>query len=283
MQSRSLKLVYRLLTTEISLKKIYFFLLAKITGLRANTYTYNVNKFPYKIRLLEAGKQNVKLKELKPTYVLLRQKVIECKVNLNSLVDCVKIELPKVIEIPPIYTMIKWNHNKLSVIIQCRHYLLGLSANINLILNQDFSLKTQSKVNKIDEDLIELDRRVRTTEEIIELSPYVRKAKKTALYKIPIVKTPLYKLYFTESQLEHFKDILSKQRKTRKSNIEIVSIYDKMNIDYYASIKQDQDRKNLICYLNNKPAMTSNETMYHLIIGRTKDTQEVIKALALLD
>lgn len=283
MQSGSLSAIYRLLTTEISIKKIYFFLLARITGLRTATHVCTVNKFPYKIRLLDAGKQNIKLKELKPTYVLVRQKVIECNVNLKSLIDRVKIELPKVIEVPPIYTMIKWNHNNLSVITHCRHYVLGLSAKINLILNQDYSLKTELHVNKIDEDLIELDRRIRITEEIIELSPYTHKAKKSALYKIPIVKTPLYKLYFTEGQLDYFKEVLSKQSKTRKNNIEIVSIYDKLNIDYYASIKQDQDRKNLICYLNSKPGMMDNKTMYHLVIGRTKDTQQIIKALALLD
>ncbi|OGI21217.1 MAG: hypothetical protein A2287_06725 [Candidatus Melainabacteria bacterium RIFOXYA12_FULL_32_12] len=283
MQSRSLTFIYRLLLTEISLKKIYFFLLRKLTGLKTIVHSHIFSEFPNTINLLDLHSKDIKTKELNPIYVLIRQKTIECKINFNNIKDSLKINLPGIHEIPPIYTMIRWRHTDLSVITQCRSYLLGLSAKINLILNQDFSLKTEIKVKKIDEDAIELDRRVRTTEEIIELSPYVRKAKKGTLYKIPIIKKPLYKLYFTDDQMNDFKEILAKQAKTRKTNIEIVSIYDKLNIEYYSSIKQDQDRKNLICYLNNKLDIINNKVMYHLVIGRKKDSQEVIKSLALLE
>lgn len=268
---------------EISLKKVYFSIVKKSTGLKTATHKYPVNKFLKSMKDLDFHTHNVKLKELNHTYVLIREKKIESEVHFDNILNPLRFSVPKIIESPPIYTLIKWRYHDMGIFSSIRNYALRLNAEINILLNHDFSLRTEIRVNKIDDDMIELARRVRSTEEIIELSPYLRKVKKSLLYKIPVFKKPLQRQNFSDEQINSFRELLAKQAKTRKSNIELTSIYDKLNIECFASIKQDPESKYLICNFKSNLDKFDISKFYYLIIGNKKDTKEVVKALYTLD
>lgn len=283
MLSRILNFIYKLLKAEISLKKLYFFLTNKFTELKPNINTYNfdnLNNLNKNIKNLEIDIKNINVKKFNRLYVLIKQKDIKYNVNLNNSIDLSKFNFPSIKEILLIYyNMVRWRYSDFfGYIIQLRDYILLLTTKINLILSQEFSIKTEIKLNKLDKDEIELDRKIRTTEEIIEICPYIHSTQKKILYKIPVIKTPLYKSYFSEEYITEFKETLAKQGKTRKSNIEIINIYDKFNLSNYSSIKQDSKGKNLICYLNEQYKINDND-LYYLVIGSRRDNKEIITAL----
>jgi hypothetical protein len=271
------KYIINCLQTEISFKKPYLTLLKYLTGLKALTHTLSFDDFDKNIINGDLQSTASIREALKPTYVLVREKSIECSADFKNTIDHLKLSDPHIKISPSFENIIKWTTIELSFITQCRKYLMPILAEIKILLNTDLNFGTN--VRQINPDEIELDRRVRTTEEIIELFPYVRSAKRSLLYKIPIFKKPVYKLYFSDSQINNFKEALANKAKTRKTNIEIISIYDKFNLENYSGIKQDSENKGLYCYLNTRTTASHSSEMYYLIIGQKKDTKEVIKTL----
>lgn len=284
MQSGSLKFLYNLFTAEIRFKKIYYFLLAKLTGLKAYPREHAFNKFRIKIRdSASLSYKQAVIREFNPLYVLVREKKITYQVNFNENPEHFKILLPNIQTMQPVHTMIKWKTSNFSIYTIYRNYPLKLAANLKSFTGRDVALNTAPRVNKVDNDKIELERRLRVTEEIITIRPYIRPVSRKKLYDIPVTKKPLYKSYFHEDEMIELREALAKQNKTRRSNVEISQIYDKFNIDIFSSVKHDSNTKNLTCYLNNKPVRFNEEKTYLLIIGNRRDNKIPIKALARLE
>ena len=273
--------VFKLFTAPISLKKLYYWFLAKITGLKATSQFSDFTKFRIKIKDTDTLKI-VKIKELNPVYVLVRRKTIECPVKINDNPEGFRINHCVIREIPPIFTQIKWKRPDISLCNVIRNHPISINkANINHF--EGITLQKRLKVSQISKDAIELQRRLRTTEEIVTLSPYTKRLSRKDLYKIPVIKTPLYKSYFSEVQMAHFRELLANQAKTRRTNVEIISIYDKFSIDMFSSVRQNQEDKNLTCTLNEKLIGIDKDKLYYLIIGNRKDNNVTIKVLAKLE
>ncbi|MFH0702016.1 MAG: hypothetical protein V2B14_00555 [bacterium] len=275
--------ITHLLSKEINLKKLYYFLVAKLTGLKVSVYFYNFNEFPLEIKDSKTLSKNINIKKLNSLYVLIRRKNIEYTVKFNENPEYFKIKLPNIILSEPIHTSIKWKHSNFNILTLYRNYPLKLSAKINKSPDRDIVLACKTIFNNIENNIIKIDQKTRITEEIVKIFPYIRKINKKILYKIPVIKKSVYKSYFSRNEMDNFREILAKNSKTIKANIEILNIYDKFNVEAYSSIKQDHNTKNLACYLNDKLVKFEQDKMYYLIIGARRDNKAVVKALANLE
>lgn len=94
-----------------------------------------------------------------------------------------------------------------------------------------------------------------------------------------MTKYPLPKSAFSTEQSNYIKEKLANQAKTRKTNIEIVSVFDKFNMQLYSKINQSRDGKSLECYLSDKKISIKKEKLYYLVIGLKKDTKTPLKTL----
>jgi len=264
-------------------KKTYHFLLRKLTGLKVFVRRGNIDYFRVNFRTSEDfSPKNPAIKELNPIYVLVKEKTIDCHVNINDLGINFKINLPDIRYMTPIDNTIKWIHTDLQPVKVVRNYPLSFEPNFQ-DLNIDGLLLTAPKTLYFAYDEIRLAEKVRVTEEIITMSPYVKKSERSTLIKVPLIKKPMYKSYFSSEEMDYFRETLASHNKTKKLNVQISNIYDKFNIELFSSIKLEPNSNNLICYLNNKLVSIDKEKIYYLIIGERRDNKVTIKSLARLD
>jgi len=280
MQSGYLNLIYKVLMYEISIKKIFIFLLKKALKPKINVNKFEINNdFSVTNNEVLYNFDNIETKTLSSTIIVWQDKLFKFNINLNADGGFFRVKIPQIILSPAINTLLIWRNTDLKLNTLQRLYPIKLFTKINSFSKQDLNIQKYQKINKIDQNLIELDRRLRITEEIVEITPYIKFEKSNRLSRIPITKKPLYKSYFTEAHLNIFREALALQGKTKKINIEIVSIYDKFSIENFSSIKQDPSAKNLICYFNPKPKDINTNKMYYLIIGTKKNDNTTIKAI----
>jgi len=283
MQSGSLNKYLKRVSFIFSFKNIYYFLVRILTGLKVSINNDRFQSFRVKIRTSEefSPKRPI-IKELNPIHVLVKEKHINCQINIKDLGIDFIINFPIVHNISPIDNTVKWIHPDLKPLGVVRDYPLTLEVN-SQDLNIEDLLLSSPEIQNFAYDEIRLAEKIRVTEEIITMSPYTKAPPRSTLFKVPVIKKPLYKSYFTEEEMNIFRETLATQNKTKKMNVQISNIYDKFNIELFSSIKLESNSKNLICYLNNKFLSLKKEKVYYLIIGERRDNKVTIKSLARLD
>ncbi|MDD3013770.1 MAG: hypothetical protein PHC34_08725 [Candidatus Gastranaerophilales bacterium] len=283
MQSGSLNNFIKLINYRVSFKNIYHFLLQRLTGLKISIKNSNIDSFQVKIRTSEkfASKMPA-IKEFNPIFVLVKEKIIDCNVIIRDMGIDFRLNIPNIHHMTPIDNKIKWKHPDLLSLNVIRNYPLQLESNFRDLNIADLMLSSPEVLN-FAYDEIRLAEKVRVTEEIIAMSPYVKEPSRSVLFRIPVIKKPLSKSYFTEEEMDIFRESLATHNKTKKINVKISNIYDKFNIELFSSIKLEPNSKNLICHLNNKIMKIDKEKLYYLILGERKDNKVSIKSLARLD
>lgn len=278
------KAIINLLNTEISFRHLYFDFLASLTGLKNAVNINSPDFFQAKVRNIDSIiDKNPVIREFNPIYVLVKEKTIPYEVKFNDNPEWFKISLPNYREIPQIFTQIKWITSYLNLNTVFRNYPLALFTEVKRFSTDEISIFKRLKLNSFDRDTIKLDRRLRIMEEITKISPYTRLLKREKLYDIPIIKKPVSKAYFSQENMAYFREILAKQGRTRSANVEILNIFDKLNIEVFSSIKQDPKTRDLICYPRENNTVTDKEKIYFLVIGQRKDTKVILKVLARLE
>lgn len=279
MQSGYLNRIYQILNYQISIKKILFLIVKAFTT--PKTY---INKLDIKDNIktneLNIEVQNLQFKSLPTFIVLWREETINFILNFNKNTEFFKFSHPKINLSPSILDFLVWKNILLNFDSILRKYPVHFLTKTNFLDKNLLVINKTNETNKIDESLIELNRKLRVTEEIVEIYPFIHTEKSQKLAFIPIIKKPLFKSYFSEEEINLFKELLAKQGKTNKINVEITSIYDKFSLDIFSSIKQDVSTKNLICHLNqNLKSNTQNNKMYYLVIGTKKSDNSTIKTV----
>jgi len=204
--------------------------------------------------------------EINPSYVLIRNMKFHPQVQINFLE---KIE-----------NLLKWNFLNLHLSTSFRQYPLGFSSMLNSVEKSKIKLNISKKVKEFAEKQINIIKKIKVFEEILEISPYTKKLNKQKLFRLPIARSPLYKSYFSDAQMKKVREELAAQNKTRWSNIEIIEIYDKFNSNIFSDIRQTSTSKNLMCYPSFSNAdLKIKEELLYLIIAKRRDTGELIKGL----
>jgi hypothetical protein len=206
-------------------------------------------------------------KELNPSYVLIRRLKFHPEVKMT--------------ELPRFENLIKWKSENLSFIMVFRDYPLKLLTNLNFIEKGKLVLNTENLVKYFTDKQVNIAKSVKVFEEILQVLPYTKKIKRQKLFRLPISRSPLYKSYFSTAEMKKFREELAAQNNTRWSNVEIYEIYDKFSVKLFSDIRQTSSSRSLLCYPSFSNAeLNENIDFYYLIIGKRKDTDQLVKALS---
>lgn len=280
MQSGNIKSVIKFLNRKRSLKSLYFDFLSKLSGINFEVRNLKFYVFPLNINdFTVISRSRLKIREFNPLFVLIRKKDIDCQIKINQNPEFFKVNLSNINYLQPIYSQVRWRNPDLGLNTVYRNYPIEIFAKIKSYERDKLILNNKIKIHAVDRDKIELERRLKVIEEIIGISPYVRRIERKRLYGVPIIKDPVYKSHFNQEQMEKFREELARQAKTRVRNVEISHIYNKLNIDIYSAIRQDPVSKSLICQPKFDLFKNNVYKLYYLIVGNRKDNRVTIKAL----
>ncbi|MEI8389784.1 MAG: hypothetical protein WCG23_07840 [bacterium] len=254
-------------TKKIFYSRAYFNILSKFNGFNPQIKSKDFKDFYTKIRFNALEIKEPELREINPTYALIRNLKIHPEIRLK--------------ELPKFENFVKWKNLNLNLITILRDYPLKFISNLKQFSRENILIKISNKINAFDEKQINITKKIKITEELIQIAPYSKTLQKQKLFKLPIARSPLYKSYFPESEMKKFREELATQNQTRWSNVEIWEIYDKFNMKLFSDIRQTSGSKNLLCYPNFSNAdIKIEDDFYYLIVGKKRDTGEIIKALS---
>ncbi|MEI7474979.1 MAG: hypothetical protein WCK67_09400 [bacterium] len=273
--------VNKILNQPIKTSDLYIYMLKKAMPLSTTVNNENVLKFSFEIKNEDSIKKEINIKKLNPSYVLIRNKSTEIKTQTNEYKPSANFKTPLIRRIEQGLIKLKWNYVNFSFITAVRTYNLELFAAINNPESENAFKKISCNLKEIDKKHFNLHYKAKIFEEILEMSPYLKSLSVKNISTLPIIKEPLMKSYFSFSDFDKFREALSLQNDTRKSNVEVSKIYDKLYIQLYQNIKPDDEGKNLLCYPSEPVNNNKKSKLYYLITGKRKDNGEPIKALLL--
>lgn len=176
--------------------------------------------------------------------------------------------------------LIKINKPVLNVISVVRSYTLGFYPRIR---KPDASeLIFQANVKEIAEKDVHLEKKLRVTEEILEICPYDRSVPVKKLIGLPVVRKPSAKSYFSLEEMEKFRKALAHHNNTKFYNVIIKNIYDRFYPEMYSSVSLRAQGNALLCFLKPESHLAKPKSAYYYIIGERKDTGAPIQALVLM-
>ena len=252
---------------KIFYNRVYYKLLSTINGFDITVNSHNFEDSMIKVNFDALTFKEPVFQKLSDTYVLIR--------NLKFQTEIKLIELQK------FENFVKWTSSNLNFIVILRNYTLKFFLNLKNLSRKIILINIPNKVRAFDEKQINIAKSIKVTEEIIQILPYTRVLNKQKLFRFPISRRPLYKSYFPDSEMKRFREELAIQNKTRWTNVEILEIYDKFNVKLFSEIKQTSGSKNLLCYPSFSNAdMKIDNDFYYLVIGKRRDTSELVKALS---
>lgn len=239
----------------------------KLFAKRPASSSLNFSEFEVSFNKSMLEFKDPEFQELNPTYVLIRDLKFHPELKLT--------------ELPQFENLIRWKNLHLNFTIVFRDYQLNFLKNVKQFAQDVLKLAIPDKIKSFTEKQINIAKKIKITEEILQVLPYTRNMKKQKLFTMPISRSPLYKSYFPESEIKRFREELAAQNKTRWSNVEILEIYDKFNVKIFSDIRQTSGSRNLLCYPSFSNAdMKMGDDIYYLIVGRRRDTSDLIKALS---
>lgn len=247
--------------------RTYCKLLSRFNGFKASVKSTKYKEFEIKIKSDALEFLEPEFQEINPTYVLIRNLSFQPEIRFK--------------ELQKFDNLVKWKSLNLNFTLIFRDYPIKFLISLKKFAREQIFLKIFDNVKAFDEKTINLVKKIKVTEEIIQILPYTKSLKKEKLFKLPIARSPLYKSYFRDSEIKRFREELAAQNKTRWSNVEIVEIYDKFNMKLFSDIRQTSSSKNLLCFPNFSNAdIKIDSDFYYLIIGKRRDTNEMVKALS---
>jgi hypothetical protein len=276
---KTISKINELLNEPIKTSDIYYYWLKKSIPLTVSVNSENNLNFELSINDAESIKSEVVIKKIRPTYVLQRRKTFEFHPKVNEYRQVAKITAPLINNIKQGLIRIKWNYSNFYSSTAVRNYNLNFFSILNYSNSKYTFNRISCIIKSIEKKHFNLSYKAKIFEEILEMSPYIKKKSIKSLCKIPIIKEPLIKSHFSFSDFEKFREALALQNDTKKTNVEITKIFDKLNLKIYQSIKPDNDGNKLLCYpLYQKPE-EKKYRMYYFITGKRRDNEEAIKAL----
>jgi len=205
------------------------------------------------------------LRKLNPTYALIRPLEFHPKININRMQH--------------FKSMLRWRELQINYTVVFRNYPLGFSAKLKSFDKPSLALKLPPRVLSLEKKDISLNKRLKINEEIVRVLPYVRKADRKRLLRVPLVKSPLHKYIFSREEIKTMREILARQNNTSRVNIKIFEIYDKFYATLYSNVRQASGSKNLECTLSHRREKQKLEKNYYLVVGQRTDTGGQVRAI----
>ncbi|MFA6989787.1 MAG: hypothetical protein WC197_06940 [Candidatus Gastranaerophilaceae bacterium] len=233
--------------------------------------------FFHKLKKLEIEKE-IKINKLRPQAVFVHNK----NLNQSAKEKCRKyplnLNIVKIFNLSRIFIeKIKWFYKSLKFQSIVRNHNVQIQKNSLVLNSENTNLFTFSK--KLSPNDLMISRKLRITEEIVGIEPYIRKASLEKLISCPVTKTPVIKSEFSKNEIDFFREKLALQVKTVKFNINILNIYEKFVMGMFSSIKQDENSSKIFCYFDKKNNKISENDIYYLVIGVRKDNNQLVKTL----
>ncbi len=247
------------------MKKTYYKLVSKLTGLKSGINKFDFNQFRIKLRDDHLDLPFPSLHKLNPNYVLIRNLSFQIEVSINKILD--------------FKSLLKFKVINCNYSVVFRDYPLGFFAKLMDLDKPKLVLKLPPKVKSINSPDINLFHKIRINEEIVKIRPYIRQTGRKRLLKVSIIKTPLNKNYFSKEQMRVLREKTAQQNKTGWSNVKIFEIYDKFYPNFYSNIKQISGSKNLECKFSSFGYDVNPAKTYYLAIGQKQDTGQSIRAI----
>ena len=246
------------------MKNNYHKLLSFFFWFKPNIHNFNLNDFKLNFKTDALKYPEPVLNKHRETYVLIRNLLFHPEIKINIMQE--------------FKSLLKWNVLNMHYFVIFRNYPVGFFAELNEFAKKEFILKTTNTLS-LDSSDINIGKKLKINEEITQILPYVRKMDNKKLFKIPIIKRPVYKSYFSREQIRFFREELAAKNKTGWANIEIFEIYDKLYLNLFSNIKQVPESKNLACNPNISALNSKPETSFYLIIGKKRDTGQPVKTI----
>lgn len=278
---------------KVFLKKLKRLLKMEVFSFRKSFYSFYV--------LFYGFREKISPKKLQSPYVFTNNLHLELKegiktcelqqneVKINDALLSKNAVVTKKIFIYDVYNLVvrtleniekyvKWKSENLSIITIFRNFYFQIKNQQPKRLDAEISKRMS--FNKLPKDVIALQRKVSTVEEIVEMEPFVKKLSLKKLYQLPIEKKPMPKYFFSQKEMSYIKETMAKSANVTPRNVEVTYIYDKFNIEFYSKIKQDAATKNLLCYPDvAKMNHTKTDRIYYLVFGFRKDNKVQLNAL----
>lgn len=150
--------------------------------------------------------------------------------------------------------------------------------NLNLINDfkaQTENLKLLTQLHKKYQNEIQIEKKLKTIEELLVLEPYTNKEKIEKILEIPVVKSPIKKNKFSEIQLSKMRTKLAIQAKCKAYSMTLENIYDKIPQGLFSEISIEKD-ETVKCFFETKPDV---EELQLLITGKRKYDTQITRAL----
>ncbi len=232
------------------MKKYFFKFLSFFSGFKPGVNTRDLNDFDVRFNngnMLEV--QAPVMNRLSETYVLIRKLLFYPEIKINIMQS--------------FKSLLKWKDLNLHCNTALRNYPLGFEVSSGEFGYPEIHLPEYPNIR----------------EEIVRVSPYVRKIAPKKLFKIPFIKKPVYKSYFSRDEVKLLREKAAEQNQTGWSNIEIFEIYDKFHYNFFSSIKQIPGSKELECMPNISARGKTPGSSSYLVIGKKRNTGEPVKAI----
>ena len=280
MPSGIIKTLTSILNNEFSFKKLYYFLMSEFVALPKKPATYKLSHITPDVHIHDLHNENVPVINL-----LKKQPVVVRDEDLTSaakIVDeALRIAPPDISEIDPLKRQVRWRRENFHFFSTARRYNLTLEDKLEIKSELDLTFKAATHF--IPPSEIKLARRLRVIKEITSIIHYTKKIATSYLNKkIPVLKKPVAKILFSNDQIMHFKQVLADKNDTRRSNIEILAIFDKFNTGLYSQINQNRAGEGLLCHLSDNAPDVNSGDMYYLVMGKRFDNQAAVSGLAKL-
>ena len=280
--SLSLKQAWDFLNTPIDIKKTIQWLLADTTYIQERVKINKLhNIVPDTYEYDFSALNHVKINPLRKQIICARNCQMVPELQIHNDADSVTITTGKIKKIDNLKNQLRWKRKDLSFLFLNKKYPIDILSSFKTTEITNLAIDS-ADVCSWPKDEISLARRLRLNEEIVQIYPYTKALDDKVVLNLPVEKEPIGKSYFSSDQMDNFKEILASQGKTRPSNIEILAIFDKFNIEMYSNIAQNAQGTKLICTLKQNAPKVKKERLYYLLIARRRDNKTVIKALAQL-
>lgn len=270
-----------LLNTNIKPVFLYFYILKRTLPFKTVVNYSDVKNFNLEIRNQDTIKSEISINKLRPKYVLIRNKLPEFKVITKEFKYFFNKHITVVRNLTKEFIRLKWNYTYFDFFTLARNYNLKLKTCLNDKNSPNAFKKLFCTVYKLDKKHFKLEFKTVVLEELISILPYIKNKPAKTLCRLPIIKEPLIKSCFSYTEYEKFRDALATQNNTRKGNIEVQKVYDRLNPKIFQTIKPDEQGKKLLCYPLSEMINDKKHRMYYLITGKRKDNGEGIKAIML--
>ncbi len=210
-----------------------------------------------------------------------KQEIPKFNINVTDFrkPDCLAYSVPSLLSLLVLRDLNNEFYQKIKLKSELMEFFC-VSKNYDVDLEKDLKINEETfvleaKSHKSLKEEIQISKKLRTVEELLELEPYVNKLDKKEVREFSVTKYPVKQEKFTEKQIEIMKTQLAIAAKCKKYSITLEQIFDKIPKGLYSEIELNKDNT-LSCKFEKIPTLGENQI---LVTGKRRYDTQVTKTL----